>query len=343
MFSSKKLYWVAQIGGWSMYGLLLLLATYAENPADIGFAFLFSLGIYMFAGLLVTHVLRLFYLKSTWLELKLTPLIPRIIVVSILGSFVVACIKLMVQLSFNEFDTSSFSGLIFFIEIMAFSLLIILWNGIYFTYHFFQKSIRQELSNLKLQASQQEIELKNLRSQMNPHFLFNSLNSIRALIDIEPVKSKFAVTTLSNLLRKSLEFGNKNLVKLEEEIQLVKHYLELEKIRFEERLQIEWDLDKSINSVEIPPFILQTLAENAVKHGISNLIEGGTIIIRTKRLEDGISLQLENSGKIQEKTDLGIGLENTKRRLALQYKGKAHFTLEDKNGKVCCILEIKNT
>lgn len=341
MFSSKKLYWVAQIGGWSMYGLLLLLATYAENPADIGFAFLFSLGIYMFAGLLVTHVLRLFYLKSTWLELKLTPLIPRIIVVSILGSFVVACIKLMVQLSFNEFDTSSFSGLIFFIEIMAFSLLIILWNGIYFTYHFFQKSIRQELSNLKLQASQQEIELKNLRSQMNPHFLFNSLNSIRALIDIEPVKSKFAVTTLSNLLRKSLEFGNKNLVKLEEEIQLVKHYLELEKIRFEERLQIEWDLDESLNSEEIPPFILQTLAENAVKHGISNLIEGGTITIRTKRLEDGICLQLENSGKIQEKTDLGIGLENTKRRLDLQYKGKAHFSLEEKEGKVSCTLEIK--
>jgi two-component system LytT family sensor kinase len=221
-------------------------------------------------------------------------------------------------------------------------LLMILWNAIYFTYHFFRKSIHQELHNLQLVSSQNEIELKTLRSQLNPHFLFNALNSIRALIDIEPTKAKQSVTTLSNLLRSSLVLGKNEYISVKEELQIVQSYLELEKIRFEERLEIAWELDETCMHYLVPPFILQTQAENAIKHGISKLIEGGEIRIQT-RLIDSLWLELNviNTGILGQSVDTGIGIENSKRRLDLQYGLNAFFELKQANNEVVCTIKIK--
>jgi LytS/YehU family sensor histidine kinase len=196
---------------------------------------------------------------------------------------------------------------------------------------------------LSLESSRNEIELKNLRSQLNPHFLFNSLNSIRALIDIEPSKAKISVTTLSNLLRKSLILGRENLVRLDEEIEMVSNYLELEKIRFEERLEVKMILDSELDDFMLPPFSLQMLVENAIKHGISNLVDGGEIIIETKKVVDVIIISVTNSGEIINGSDLekGIGIENTKRRLALQFKDSAEFELTQSGKKVIAQLIFK--
>jgi LytS/YehU family sensor histidine kinase len=183
--------------------------------------------------------------------------------------------------------------------------------------------------------------LKNLRSQLNPHFLFNSLNSIRALIDLEPEKAKEAVTSLSNLLRKSLVLGRENIVTLEEELEMVSSYLELEKIRFEERLVVKLKLNESLNDFPLPPFSLQMLVENAIKHGISNLVEGGEIIIESRKTEDAVVISVTNSGEITTKSDKGIGIENTKRRLALQFKDMAEFELIQKENQVIAQLIFK--
>ena len=219
--------------------------------------------------------------------------------------------------------------------------MVLFWNALYFTYHFFSKSRKQEINNLSLEASRNEIELKNLRTQLNPHFLFNSLNSIRALIEIDPSKAKASVTTLSNLLRKSLMFGKLNLVPLSEEIEMVSNYLDLEKVRFEERLTVKWELDDQLNSFMIPPFSVQMLVENAIKHGISSLIEGGEIAIKTIKSDDEISITIENSGTLKTEIDLGIGIENTRRRLDLQYNGKAKFHLVEKDNKVISSITFK--
>ncbi len=348
MQTSKYLYWGAQTGGWLVYAMLTILATYADNPASIDLRFWVSLFLLITSGILITHLMRLFLLRWNWLKLKFGPLVPRILAISVVAAAMLVSMIRLVSFFIDkksnlvEEKLSKPNGFLeIVLDILSASLLMILWNAIYFTYHFFRKSINQELYNLQLQASQHEIELKNLRSQLNPHFLFNSLNSIRALIDIEPVKAKKSVTTLSNLLRNSLISGKNEFIPLSEELQIVGSYLELEKIRFEERLEVIWDLDENLSDYQIPPFILQTQAENAIKHGISKIVEGGQIIVRTKNLNDHIQLSIENTGKLGVQVDTGIGIENTMRRLDLQYKGMAKFELFQQGENVVCNIEIK--
>lgn len=344
MQTFKILYWGAQLGGWFVYAMLTILATYADNPAKMNSQFWISLLLMIASGLAVTHLMRLFLLKRNWLRLKFGPLVPRIVAISIIcASIFVAMIHITAWIVEREniFSNSVFN-LELLIDILSTTLLMILWNAIYFTYHFFKKSIDQELHNLQLQSSQNEIELKTLRSQLNPHFLFNSLNSIRALIDLDPVKAKQSVTTLSNLLRNSLVLGKNEFITLAEELQIVKSYLELEKIRFEERLEVYWEIDSSLHEILVPPFILQTQAENAIKHGISKIVEGGKIVISTKQLDENwIELIVLNSGELGFQVDTGIGIENSKRRLDLQYNGNALFELFQNEEHVICSIKMK--
>jgi two-component system LytT family sensor kinase len=343
MQTSKYLYWGAQIGGWSSYGILIFLASYADDPKKVNFDLLISLSLFLIFGIGITHLMRFFFLKLDFLNLKLGPLIPRVLVTSILAATLMAFINYLVSV-FIEKDTNlRLISLGFLINILSLTLLITLWNAIYFSYHFFRKTIKHELEVFQIQASQNEIELKSLRSQINPHFLFNSLNSIRALIDIEPKSAKESVTKLSNLLRKSLVQGKNPYISITEEIELVKNYLDLEKIRFEERLDVVWDVDQDVFHKEIPPFIIHTQVENAIKHGISKLIDGGLIQIKIHKKESSLLICIKNSGKIKNKeSETGIGIENTRRRLDLQYKGKASFSLFEKDNFVVCEIEIND-
>lgn len=341
MKSSRYLYWSAQILGWVLYGILIFLAFYVEDPREINSTLFLHITSFISFAILSTHLMRRLFFKWNWLDMKLPPLFPRIIISSFICGIIVATATNITALLINRHDASSISFLKIFIEILANTVLILFWNALYFTYHFFSKSRKQELNNLTLEASRNEIELKNLRTQLNPHFLFNSLNSIRALIEIEPVKAKNSVTALSNLLRKSLMMGKHNLVSLEDEIEMVSNYLDLEKIRFEERLVVKWDLDEKIKDFLIPPFSIQMLVENAIKHGISTLIKGGEICIKTKKNEESIVITVENSGILKKEVDLGIGIENTQRRLALQYNGNAHFDIKQEESKVISSITFK--
>lgn len=338
MQTSKKLYWGAQLLGWTSYSSLIYLATYFDKPEDISFELILHLIIVVFINIFFTHMMRYFMLRMRWLDKKMVALLPRLIFISLTCAFLV-----LISLSFVEkilypesIDPINLGRYV--VSILVYTLLIICWNGIYFTYHFFQKSRQQELDNLSLEASKNEIELKNLRSQLNPHFLFNSLNSIRALIDEEPQNAKNAVTTLSNLLRKSLISGKENHISLEEEMEIVSNYLDLEEIRFEERLHVIWETDPQFNSFLIPPFCVQMLVENAIKHGISKQIEGGFIKIKSRFLDNKLIVSVENTGVLGTSPDTGIGIANTKRRLAIQYKGKADFLLEQLENSVLSTL-----
>jgi two-component system LytT family sensor kinase len=206
---------------------------------------------------------------------------------------------------------------------------------------FIEKARKQEILNLQWDASKNEIELKNLRAQLNPHFLFNSLNSIRALVEIDPEQSKMAITGLSTLLRSSINLGRKKIVNLEDEMELVKNYLELEKIRFEERLRIDYKIAENSLKCEIPPLMVQTIVENAIKHGIAKLIDGG--IIRLESHFDGKSLTISvsNPGKLdQQLASSGIGIKNTKRRLSILFGDKGVFVINQKSDLVEAKIKI---
>jgi LytS/YehU family sensor histidine kinase len=175
-----------------------------------------------------------------------------------------------------------------------------------------------------------QIELNNLKSQLNPHFIFNALNSIRALVDENPLKSKQAINQLSNILRSSLASDKKGLTKFEDELKIVKDYLGLESIRFEERLKAEFDIHPDSEKFLVPPLMIQTLVENGIKHGISRLTQGGVIQLKTIVENHHLKIRIRNSGRLingERSGKSGIGLKNTVQRLKLIYGEQASFRI----------------
>ena len=167
----------------------------------------------------------------------------------------------------------------------------------------------------------QHAELKALRMQIDPHFLFNSLNSISALTTTNPELARTMTTTLADFFRKSLSYGVKETIPLKEELSLLNHYLDIEKIRFGKRLRVEEQIEPETLSDHVPPLLLQPLVENAIKHGISDSIDGGTIVIATQKKNDRLFITVENSveDNMPKKKGAGMGMEIVRKRLQTIY------------------------
>ncbi len=213
--------------------------------------------------------------------------------------------------------------------------LFFIWSLIYFVYHYVAKSRKQQMDTLQLETLVKELELKTIKAHINPHFIFNSLNSIRALVDENPVKSKQAINQLSNILRNSLTFEKKGLTNFDDEMKIVKDYLGLESIRFEERLKTEFDIHPESTKFKVPPFMIQTLVENGIKHGISRLTQGGIVQVKTLADKNRLKIQIRNSGHIhngaRKGKEKGLGIKNTKQRLKLLYGEEASFRMVNEN------------
>lgn len=336
MNRASTIYWIVQLIGWGLFCSMIAITSYLGGEFDGNTPYKL-VELYVFL-VLVTHGMRFLLVHLNWLNLKLTPLIPRVLLLNFSASLV---LLLLINISSVLFFGDSFIPLIeFIINSLLYTIFFVMWSAVYLTYHLLRKSRKQELKNLKLEASHHEIELKTLRDQLNPHFLFNSLNSIRALIEIDPTTAKSAITTLSNLLRNSLQMGKKSQVSISEEVNLVTEYLKLEKIRFEERLT--YNIKVEVNDkIEIPPFLIQTMAENGIKHGISKSTTGGIIDIRVYTSEGDLKLEVTNTGgKFTPKNIEGIGIINTKRRLAIQYGDDAGFSIKNEKDRVVALVWI---
>ena len=213
------------------------------------------------------------------------------------------------------------------------SLTIIPWTLIYYFYHYIENSRTQQLDTLKLEALVKELELKTIKAHINPHFIFNALNSIRALIDENPVRARAAVTELSNILRSSMQAEKLETVTFEKELNIVKDYLALEHIRFEDRLQVEYEIDEDTLDQPIPPMMLQTLVENAIKHGISRQVDGGKVKIISDFKDDYHELVILNTGRLNgNRNKDGFGLASTQNRLQILFGQKANFDIREVNG-----------
>lgn len=209
-----------------------------------------------------------------------------------------------------------------------------IWNSIYFIYHYVAETRKNQLDNLKLEALVKSLELKTIKSHINPHFIFNALNSIRALIDEDPSRARHAVTGLSKILRSSMQSDQSEVITLEKELDIVKDYLALELIRFEDRLKISYQIDEETLDNPIPPMMLQTLVENAIKHGIGKKVEGGEIVISTHEKKDFYILKVVNTGilEIPDEHD-GFGLISTSNRLNLIFGERSSFSIVQLNNE----------
>lgn len=213
--------------------------------------------------------------------------------------------------------------------------LFFIWSLIYFMYHYVSKSRKQQLDTLRLESLVKELELQTIKAHINPHFIFNSLNSIRALVDENPKRARAAVTELSNILRSSMHAEKLETVPFEKELSIVKDYLALENMRFEDRLKVVYDIDEDTLDQPVPPMMLQTLVENSIKHGISKLINGGEVKITSEFKGDYHELVVENTGQLNGKMNTeGFGISSTTNRLNLMYGANASFEIKQINGSL---------
>jgi LytS/YehU family sensor histidine kinase len=291
------------------------------------------------SALTLSHLYRTIILKRKWLNLAIDKTVLVVLISSVFFSLALIGVNQLVN---NIFDEQELTVQAFLAGFVVYFVITIIWNVIYFAYHFFDKSRKQEVKTLQLESTQKESELLNLKNQLKPHFMFNAMNSIRALVDDDPELAKQSITQLSNLLRNTLQFGKKKLITLKEELQIVNDYLALEKIRFEERLEYQQNVDDTLLQTALPPLLIQTLVENAIKHGISKKTEGGIVSLAITKAEDGMLIHIKNVGEYNPSngTNSGIGLDNAKKRLQIIYGSKAEFSIGNHEGKVLTRVKI---
>lgn len=332
MFKRISMYWWFQIIGWSMNIAMSIFFVYTFGKPDN--QYFLSLTLTCLIGLLLTHVMRycIFMLKvlEKPIKIQIVFFIALTLVFAILFGFISEGMDYLIN--YNPERLQRFSRLekIFLGSFNAFWILLI-WNLIYFIYHYVESNRRQQLDTLRLQATVKDLELKTIKSHINPHFIFNALNSIRALVDENPQRARAAITELSNILRSSMQAEKMETVPLRQELDIVRDYLALEHMRFEERLKIEMDIDPDTMQQPIPPMMLQTLVENAIKHGISKQINGGLIRIVSGFNQQQYELKVLNSGKLNGYAGEpnGFGIKSTQDRLNLLYQGKARFSIRE--------------
>lgn len=332
MSNKKWIYWVFQLVGWSSLFSLSLLGDYLEH-GQVKTSTLQQVFVMLASAMILTNLHRTLILSKKWLNLSIDKTVYVILLSSIILSLSLIGVNQLVNQFYGEEELTMQTFLAGFV---VYFIITIVWNVIYFAYHFFEKSRKQEVKTLQLESSQKESELINLKNQLKPHFMFNAMNSIRALVDDDPELAKKSITQLSNLLRNTLQFGKKELITLKEELQIVNDYLALEKIRFEERLIYSQDVDDSLMQNTIPPLIIQTIVENAIKHGVGKKTEGGAVSLAISRDENTIQISVKNVGEYNPSsgTNSGIGLDNARKRLQILYGSKATFQIGNRDDMV---------
>jgi sensor histidine kinase YesM len=333
--SKMKLYLLLKAAGWGTFLAMFTWATIALPEKDEKWTLSTELAVntmVFLCGLLLSHFMRPLMARWKWKELGWRRLLPRLVFAAVAASItmnvvIALWIHGVVGLPWN---TTSSIPMVFVFQVFFDSILFFAWLCLYYFYHLFDRLNRSEIERFQLMTSVKEAELRALKSQVNPHFIFNSLNSLRALIDEDPARARTAVTQLANLLRYSLKSGQLETVPLEEELGVVNDYLALEQVRHEERLRVRLDIAPEALQLPIPPMLLQTLVENAVKYGISPRPEGGEIAIVARNEGGALRIQVSNPGEITQEvrtSSTGLGLRNAAERLRLIFGERATLML----------------
>ena len=339
-FNHSKAYWTCQILGWGIYGLLntVFLSAFQTVTAQ-------KLGITVFGSvqlLLWTHLLRIIFKKRHWVTLPLWKLFIRVLI----ADLVIAIISQSIQfLGYFYIVENYFNWKLYGLQILNANFILWIWSLLYVVFSMFDITKRGEREKWELQTAVKEAELMALKAQINPHFLFNSLNNIRALVIENPARARDMISKLSELFRYALRVSNTRSVLLKEELAVVKNYLLLEATQLEDRLRYRFDIAPETRQVEIPPMTIQTLVENAIRHGIAQHPDGGEISIRTTLQQTVMVVCIVNTGQIKNNaTNDGIGLQNTRERLRLLFGKTAQLTVENiSQNRVCAKFRVPLT
>lgn len=327
--TKPQAYWLCQLLGWAsflLYEIVNLLGLSFFNwHAALFMAVAALLGIGITHGyraiLIRRHVLEMpFARMAAWAFLAVFGLSFALFTALTLVSIMIETTVNWAELTLNYV----------FMSVLNWSRYIFVWVLTYHLYGLMERINQTKIEHLDAENQLKNVELQNLKAQLNPHFLFNALNSVKALTHSNPALAGDAVMRLSDLLRYSLNYEKQTLVPLADEISVTQDYLALEKIRFNQRLEYELNIEPTAEKWPIPPVLLVTLAENAIKHGIAQMIQGGFVRINACVKSDFLQIEVCNTGHFTPNSERqGIGLTNIQRRLAMLYGGKSRFDIEN--------------
>ena len=341
-YFTKKVYWTVQISWWLFTTFVLRYPTtkYFNNP-EIKYS-------YLIVSFLICISFTHFYTFKFQRKIRDNK---KTVFFAVVGVFISggSIFLLDYYFGFQRYRKPSEGLPLENYDYFQFFIESVRYVGLWFLfYHLIVSNSESHLKAVALAQSETDLktaELANLKNQLNPHFLFNAINSIKALTLSDPHLARHALTELSQLLRTSLTMGNEQLVTLETEISFVKDYLFLEKIRYESRLNYSLEIDKNSLGIKIPPMSLQLLVENAIKHGIGKSKMGGVILIKSIYKEGCLQLSVINSGKlnpIPSPNDTGVGIKNLQKRLYFNFVNDAKFEIIEENNQVIASIVINN-
>ena len=229
------------------------------------------------------------------------------------------------------------------------SLVVFFLSATYFLTHLILQTAKQRETAHKAETLAKDVQLKMLRYQINPHFLFNVLNSIYTLIDENTEKAKKLVIDMSEYYRYTLN-KQQQTISIEKEVESIMKYLEIQKTRFEEDFQYEISVDEAVKSLLIPSFLIHLLIENAVKYGTKTMKQKLIVRLSVELVNKNLLIRVSNTGKLLNATgnnEKGVdgtsnGIENLKHRLALYYNDNYSFSLKEEDGWVVAAIEINN-
>ncbi len=326
----KIAYWSGQIVGWGLYAAIGT----AMTAKQIGWQFSLIAGYALFFlySIALTDLLRREIRRRRWLDALTLSTFGRLllsaVVLAAIQSFLVFAIDLLFQGRTSTFLANPAYVLSVWISVGG-------ADGIWLLFYVaLTAGRRYREREVRLQLALREAELRALEAQINPHFLFNCLNSIRALVIENPPLAQDMITRFATILRYNLRRDLNHTVPLASEMEVVSDYLALEAVRLEDRLRVEFAVTAEARKALIPPMLLQTLVENALKHGVAARPEGGELLIRASVEGDALVVEVVNTGRIAEPEpgSTQVGLSNTRERLRILYGGRATLELQNRDG-----------
>ena len=345
---SSRAYWLCQLAGWGAYALLATVSFGPLAPAE--FSKIVAINIWAaLCGVTLSHGWRAFVTRRAWLtDRKRIPwarLMSCIALLGVLQTMLVALGFFVTRPSFGVRSLESVSNWSWLPQaLLTWVAIYSVWTTIYSYALSNRRAKHIESESLRFEVLAKEAELRALQAQINPHFFFNSLNSVRALIYESPDAAAQMVDQLAALMRYTLSSGNKTTVDLCNELEAVRAYLAIEKIRFEERLCVVFDVEPDLDEVQIPPMALQALVENAVKYGVERNTAASEIRITIKKSLSVVAVEVANQGSLARLGDsTQLGLDNTRKRLSLLNGEDSPLALLERDGWVIATLQLRHT
>jgi two-component system LytT family sensor kinase len=342
--TQKIWFWLLQLIGWGFpafingWGKYISNATFNKNYIIAEATLFFVLGV--FCSTLLRNYLKKHISFDRFLTKDFIKTLVSYVVVALLFSVLSIVLSYFLYQWYHEKRLEVTQLMVIYVFLNMY-LFLFFWLIFYISIKFFLGIKQNRIERLQLETSLKESQLNTLKGQINPHFMFNSLNNIRGLMLEDVEKSREMITRLSEMLRYSLSKSATDKITLQEELEMVENYIALSKIQFEDRLAFESIVDDMLLKEEIPPMIIQMLVENAVKHGISNQKKGGKVTVQILKKNDELFIQVSNTGKIHAtKESTKVGLKNIQNRLTLLYGNKAHFSLIDRDNEVVANIKI---